>query len=351
VTTLIEKEKVMKSKTFLVLTIISVLLVSVLATGATSPIKGGVPVRVPNAPDAECINSSTDKVWLTLYRIVETKRSGFFTNENQAEIIVTVKVQSDPQTASPLSFPLSVKVNTANYGKSGQVSLPIEYTLVSGLPLTQKQTDKTVSYTGFSVDTTLVNLRSQNGLGSAISALSSLTGDNKLPIPSNPYSEAATFLFGFATKAIQNDITAKNANDKYSTASLAMNFSSDASCRGGPTAEGFERTGTKAILMEEGNRADAAYVPIDQVNDYCWTADTTPSFVLKAAKKVAGKACGDSSYDALYAPIANDFIAYFLQKQTMSTKLGRNTALAKDKKNAKKLCDALGMSNNCLAAK
>lgn len=341
----------MQSRTCFVLTAISAILGSVLATGATQPIKGGVPVRIPNAPDADCINASTDKVWLTLYRIVETKRSGFFTSENQAEIIVTVKVQSDPQTTPPLSFPLSVKVNTADYGKSGQVSLPIEYTLVSGLPLTQKQADKTVTYTGFSVDTTLVNLRSQNGLGSAISALSSLTGDNKLPIPSNPYSQAATFLFGFATKAIQNDITAKNANDKYSTASLAMNFSGDASCKGGPTAEGFEKTGTKAILMEEGNRADPAYVPIDQVNDYCWTADTTPSFVLKATKKVAGKVCGDPSYDPLYAPIANDFIAYYLQKQTLSTKLGHSTVLAKDKKNAKQLCDALGMSENCPAAK
>jgi hypothetical protein len=331
----------------------SVLLVVLCTTVSTSaaqaPLKGGVPIRIANAPTPQCIKSSTDKVWLTLYRVVEPKKAGFFTSENQAEVIVTVKVQSEPQTSTSLSFPLSVKVNTADYGRLGQVSLPIEYTLVSGLPITQAQKSGSVTYTGFSLDTTLVNLKSRNGLGSAISALSTITGSNKLPIPSNPYSQAATYLFGFASTAIQNDIDAKNAADKYTTASLALNFSGNSSCEGGPTGDGFETTGTKALLMEEGNRVDDGYVPIDQTNDYCWTAETTPSFVLKAAKKNAGKQCSDTSYADLYKPIANDFIAYFLQKQTVSKTLGTNPQIISDKKNAKKLCDALGNSE-CLAA-
>ena len=322
---------------------------SAASLGAPPPIKGGVPVRIANAPKPLCINSVTDKVWLTLFRVVETKKGGFFTSENQAEVIVTVKVQSEPQASAPLSFPLSVKVNTADYGRSGQVSLPIEYTLVSGLPLTQKQTSGTITYTGFSLDSTLVNLKSQSGLGSAISALSTITGNNKIPIPSNPYSQAATFLFGFASTAIQNDINAKNANDKYSTASLALNFSGNSSCDGGPTGEGFETTGTKAILMESGNHGDEGYVPIDQANNYCWTAETTPSFILKAAKMVNGKACTDAIYNSNYKPIANDFVAYFLQKQTVSTKLGPNSQLSSERRNAQKLCDALGMKY-CLAA-
>jgi hypothetical protein len=156
---------------------------------------------------------------------------------------------------------------------------------------------------------------------------------------------------GFANTAIQNDITSKNADDKYTTASLALNFSSDASCTGGPTGNGFETTGTKAIVMEEGNRGDPGYVPIDQVNNYCWTADTAPSFVLKAAKKVAGKACSDASYNDLFIPITNDFTAYFLQKQTVGKTLGSNAQIRKDKDDAQKLCDALSMSHNCPAAK
>src|ERR1700729_3617439 len=160
--------------------------------------QGGVPVRIDNEPDSKCINSSTDRVWLTLYRVVESKKNGFFSKENQAEIVITVKVQSDPQAPQPLSFPLSTKVNIRPYG-NGQISQPVEYTLVSGLNLQQTSTGKTVNYTGFSVDTTLVNIRSKGGLGSAIDALSSITGSNKLPIPDNPYSQAANYLLGFAS--------------------------------------------------------------------------------------------------------------------------------------------------------
>ena len=129
--------------------------------------QGGIPVRIDNEPDSKCINSATDKVWLTLYRVVESKKNGFFSKENQAEIVVTVKVQSDPQAPQALSFPLSTKVNIRPYG-NGQISLPVEYTLVSGLNLQQTSSGNNVNYTGFSVDTTLVNVRSKGGLGSLL---------------------------------------------------------------------------------------------------------------------------------------------------------------------------------------
>jgi hypothetical protein len=321
------------------------------ASGEKPNVSGGVPVRIPNGPTPVCINASTDKVWLTLYRIVETKKKGFFTSENQAEIVTTVKVQSDPQPTQPLSFPLSVKVNTRPYS-DGQVSLPVEYTLVSGLSLTQKSgTQAKVVYTGFAIDTTLVNLKSKNGLGSALSALATITGSNKVPIPSNPYSQAATYLLGFANTAIQNDIDAKNADDKYTSDSLALNFSTENSCTGGPDEAGFETTGTKAILMSDGIQGDG-YVPIDQTNTYCWTAEVTPSFVLKAAKIVNGKACSDSSYSALYKQVTNNFLAFFLQKQTVSAGQlgGPSPRLQRDKQDAKRLCDVLGVKN-CPAAK
>ena len=136
---------------------------------------GGVPVRIPNAPDAKCINASTDEVWLTLYRIIESKKKGFLTRETEAEIILTVKVQAKPQPPQPLSFPLSNTVEIAAYSV-GQVSIPVEYTLVSGLNLKQTGTDgKAVTYTGFAVDETLVNLRSANGLGATLQALADAT--------------------------------------------------------------------------------------------------------------------------------------------------------------------------------
>jgi hypothetical protein len=313
--------------------------------------QGGVPVRIDNEPDSKCIDSATDKVWLTMYRVVESKKNGFFTKENQAEIVVTVKVQASPQAPQALSFPLSTKVNIRPYS-SGQISLPVEYTLVSGLDLTQTSGGNAVSYTGFSVDTTLINVKSKGGLGSAIDALSSITGSNKLPIPDNPYSQAASYLLGFASTAIQNDINDKNADDKISTATLSMNFSGDSTCTsGGASGQGFESTGTKAILMATGVPGDTL-IPIDQTEQYCWSADVKPTFVLKAAKAVTGKACGDPSYNSLYKPVSNDYLAFFLQKQTKAPAHlggGPNKLRQQDTRDAKALCDLLGVKS-CPAA-
>jgi len=313
---------------------------------------GGVPVRIPNEPNPQCINSSTDEVWLTLYRVIETKQNGFLSHENQAEIVVTVNVQTKPQPAKPLTFPLSTKVNIRPYS-TGQVSIPVEYPLVSGLDLKQTDTPgKSVIYTGFSVDATLVNLKSAAGLGSALKALSDVMSSGKIPIPDSPYKQAASYLSEFASKAIQNDIDSKNSDDKYSTATLTLNFSEHGNCAGGgPTGQGFETTGTKAIVMSQGTQGEG-YVPIDQVNTYCWAADLTPAFTLKAAKMIAGKPCTDPSYAASLKPITNDYLAFFLQKQTTTTgHLGPNPKLQQDIKDSAKLCDLLGVTDCPAAAK
>jgi hypothetical protein len=311
--------------------------------------KGGVPVRIPDQPAPRCINGTTDQVWLTLYRVITMKKNGFFSRENQAEIIIKVQVKTQPQVTPALSYPLSTTVNIRDY-QVGQVSIPVEYTLVSGLGLkTSDANKKDVFYTGFGVDTTLVNLRSKGGLGSALQALADITGSNKLPIPDSPYTQAAGYLLDFANKAVTNDINSKNQDDKYSTASLALNFDPDGSCAGsGPGGQGFETTGTKAIVMADGLPGDML-VPIDQTGDFCWTADVLPSFVVKAVKKVGGTPCTDASYATKYKPITNDYVAFFLQKRAMPGHLGADSVAKQDVKDSKALCDLLGI-NKCPAA-
>jgi hypothetical protein len=336
-----------------VLSVLTILVLAVATAGAEEGVRnsGGVPVRIPNGPNAECINRSTDQIWFTLYRVVETKTSGFFNKENQAQIVLQVQLQSKPQSGQPLSFPLSTKINIRPYSK-GQVSLPVEYTLINGLDLTKKdESNKSVEYTNLSVNTTLVNVKSRNGLGVALQALSDITGSNKLPIPDNPYTAAATYLMGVANKAVQADIDDKNADDKYPSSSLALNFSNNPSCSGtGPNGAGFETTGTKAVLMAEGEQGDG-YVPIDQVNNYCWTAELTPSFVLKAARIIDGKPCGDPSYNKSYKQVTNNFIAYFLQRQSKAgTPPGFAPELLRQLSDNERLCELLGVSV-CPAAK
>lgn len=328
---------------------LSIFLLTVIPICCFGQQQGAIPIRIPDSPTPRCINYNTDQVWLTLYRVVTTKKNGWFTSQNQAEIVINVQVKTQPQSDKPLAFPLSNKVNIQNYG-TGQISVPVEYTLVSGLALKAGTTASPVYYTGFGVDTTLVNLSGKHGLGTALDALDQIVGSKKLPIPDNPISQAAGYLLDFANTAITNSITNQNAEDRYTTASLALNFDPDGTCAG-PSADGqgFETTGTKAILMADGVQGPG-YVPIDQTGSYCWTADTQPSFVLKATPKAGATPCSDASYSSKYLPVTNNYVAYFLQKRQVSGHLGASNA-ARDKQESKKLCDALGLTESCPAAK
>jgi hypothetical protein len=312
-----------------------------------APRSGGVPIRIPDAPVPRCINGSTDQIWLTLYRVVMTKKRGWIVDSNQAEIIATVQVKTKPQSSQNLSYPLSNKVNIRDY-QPGQISLPVEYSLVSGLSLKQKDAQNNdILYTGLGVDTTVINVKSESALGATLAALAQLTGSKKLPIPDSPYTQVAGYLLDFANTAVTNEIASQNADDKYTTASLALNFDPDGSCSDpGPEGLGFETTGTKAILMGEGVPG-SGFVPIEQAGDYCWTADTMPVFVLKAARKNRDKPCGDTSYDALYRSVTNNYVAYFLQKRSISRAVV--TAVQRDVAESKKLCDLLRVSD-CPAA-
>lgn len=323
--------------------IITVIILGVSIAPCFAQKRGGVPIRIPDAPTPRCINGTTDSLWLTLYRVIMTKKSGIFTASNQAEIIATVTVNTKPQSSQTLSYPLSKKVNIRDY-QQGQVSLPVEYTLVSGLDLQQKNGQSNVLYTGFGVDTTVLNVKSESALGSTLSALADFTGSKKLPIPDSPYTQAAGYLLQFANTAVTNAIKDQNGDDKYTTTSLALNFDPQGACSDpGPDGFGFESTGTKAILMDEGTQG-SGFVPISQTGDYCLTADVTPAFLLKAAKRVPGKPCSDPSYAASYVPVTNNYVAYFLQKRSTSGHLGPGV-VQRDIDESKKLCGILDVSD------
>src|SRR5713226_5023734 len=153
---------------------------------------GGLPIRIPDGTTPRCINASTDRVWLTLYRVVATKSKHWLTQENDVAIVMNAQVKTDPQAAKPISFPLMSQARIGAY-PTGQISVPVEYTIVSGLNLKQGE----VNYTGLGVDLSLVNLRGKNRFGVALEVLAQITGSAKLPIPSSPYTQAATYLLDF----------------------------------------------------------------------------------------------------------------------------------------------------------
>jgi hypothetical protein len=323
--------------------------------------QGGVPVRVPDDPGAasRCINPTTDQIWLTLRRLVTNKnKAGWFSKDADVSIVINANLQTTPALSTPVSYPLAAQ---AKFGDAlpGQVSIPIEYTIVSGLVLTQNESAKKVTYTGMGVDVTLINTKQATAFANVIQALVTATGSGKIPIPSNPYSTAATYLLGFANTAIQNSIKGTDNKDKAVTGALAFNFDPSGNCSAKTATGGdFESTGTKAFLESDGDRNPPAgagvYVDINQTNNFCWSADLEPAFVLKATPKKAGVACTDASYGPNYLPVSNNYDAFFLNKGTVSKVLGGrpNATVLRDRKESLLRCKANGIKDaqNCPGA-
>jgi hypothetical protein len=324
--------------------------------------QGGVPVRVPDDPGAasRCINPTTDQIWLTLRRLVTNRnKGGWFSKDADVSIVINANLQTTPALSAPISYPLAAQ---AKFGDAlpGQVSIPIEYTIVSGLVLSQTESAKKVTYTGMGVDVTLINTKQATAFSNIIQALVTATGSGKLSIPSNPYSTAATYLLGFANTAIQNSIKGTDNKDKAVTGALAFNFDPSGSCTGKTATGGdFETTGTKAFLESDGIRnppaGTAVYVDINQTNNFCWSADLDPAFVLKATPKKAGVACTDASYASKYLPVSNNYDAFFLNKGTVSKVLGGrpSTTALRDRKESLLRCKANGIKDTekCPGAK
>jgi hypothetical protein len=339
---------------------ILVLVSLVLTTHSFAGGNGGVPLRIRVGPSQECIDGRSDRIWVTMYRAVISKQKHFFSEESQAELIMTVHVRTDPAISPSLSFPLSAKVDIDNYS-IGQVSLPVEYTIIDGLALKQTEGGRAVYYKGFGIDATLVNLRAKNGLGTALDSLQKVTSSGKIPIPPNPYTAGVGYLMTFANDAIASDIAAKNDNDKYVSESLTINVSPTGVCGpDGSPNQLFERTGVRAWLMGDGTK-DASYVPIDQSDNYCFAADIEPVFAVKATPKAGSVPCSDSSYDIKYKAVSNDFVAFLVQRQpadVVENHLGPPTEsqkrklaqLAHAKKEAAAWCSTLKLTE-CRAAK
>jgi hypothetical protein len=268
---------------------------------------------VPDGDAVQCINPATDRLWITLRRLIVDKSKGFLREDTSVALLVHASVKVQPATPKPISFPLISEATLRGF-TPGQVSVPVEYTIVDGLLLSQEE----FLYTGASLEMTILNKSGKTPWGKALQALAE-TAD-KLPIPANPLGQTATYLLEFANSAISKEIEDQNTDDKSRSATLALNFDPSGVCSGGADSD-FESTGTIAILQESGTRGKG-YVPIDQTNSYCWDAAFRPTFALKAAKKNAGQACNDPGYTPTFEQVTNNYIAFVVNAIPTSTVLG-----------------------------
>lgn len=294
---------------------------------------GGRVVRVEGASGAErCIDPYNDKVWLTLRGLTVSKAGTWFTTDKDVSLIMNARVNSDPAPPNPIVFPL-MSVAKLGDGPPGQIIVPIEYQLVSGLTLKQDN----VVYTGLGVELTLINIKDRSKLGNALQALETITAAAKLPIPASPYTQAATYLTAFANSAVQKDIDAQK-DDKAIAGAMQFNFDPEGKCLQGD----FEKTGTKAIIFAAGEKSSPGYVNIEAPEQYCFNAKLTPAFILGAAKRVGDKDC--STYSAGdFKTVTNNYVGLFLNKQTTRRVLGPNVPLERDNKESATRCKDHGI--------
>ena len=300
--------------------------------GSASAPDGGKVVRVPDEVGSKCIDPYKDKIWLTLRGLVSSRTSGWFTKDTSVGVLIKTTVRAEGK--EPITFPLMTEAAFGD-GPAGQVSLPIEYPLISGLVLEQ---DEAV-VTGANVQITLLNIRDRTKLGSALAVLAEITSSEKLPIPSSPYTKGASYLLDFANKAVEKDLNSQKVDDKAVVAALTFNLDPNGECGGD-----FEQTGTKAVLFGEGTQGPG-YVPIDRINDFCWSATMVPTFVLKAAAKEGGLDCDDGTYSGKFRDVTNNYIGLFLNKRAVVKTLGEDSIAVRDKDDSWKRCIANGITD------
>jgi hypothetical protein len=297
----------------------------------SAQIDGGVIVRIPDGLTSTCITPK-HQVYLTMRRLITTRNVGWLREDRAVGLLINAAVLASDKR---VNFPLASQVNVRQYA-AGQVSIPVEYSVVSGLPLTQ---DKNV-YSGLQLDLTLLNIQARTGWGKALEALVEVS--KNLPIPATPFVTASSYLLDFANKAVQKEIDAINTDDKSKSATLAMNFDPTGQCAAG---RDWERTGTLAVVQQAGPTG-SGHIDVTKTDEYCWAADLKPAFTLKAARKDPSKSCLAQDYKPTFFSVTNNYVAFFLNALPASRTLGVVDA---EQKEAIERCLAHGVSaSSCI---
>jgi hypothetical protein len=303
------------------------------------------PIRIPTPTSPRCINASTDKVTITLRRLVTQKYGGFFTQDNKAGITVlaTLNAGGNDTPKTPSVNQVEVKEE-----KKGQVSLPLEYPVADLLVL--KQGDKVTK--NVQLDLFMARTRGTNTFGDVLDVASKVLA--KLPIPSNPYTSGAGKFLDFANQSIQSQTGDKGA---IVFASLTLPFLDQE--QGDINAcmnDGFQTTGAIAVFRSTG-AAGVSLLPVTNLSQqYCFRYTSEFTYELQyAGKPQAG--CTNLQASA-WQEVPNDYVMLIISaqkppsSQNKSLKPGDKSAWDEqrlvDLQESGKLCDAMALPRrNC----
>jgi hypothetical protein len=278
------------------------LFVTLATPGGVRAQSGGYspPIRIPTPITGKCINLSTDRVTVSLRRVITQKNGGLFTQDSKAGVAVMATLNGITGGVTNVSAKTpSVNQVDVQRMQTGQVSLALEYVVADHLQLTQAGTvTKNIQ-----LDFYLAKTRGKNSFGTVMDVAGQVL--SKLPIPPNPYTTGAGKFVDFANQAIATQIGAQDATQ---IASVALAFADKAVADVSACVnDGYQPTGAVAVFSDRG-AVGQVLLPTTNLNQsYCFKYNAQNTYELQYSAKPAGGDCATVAA-ATWKEIPNDYV-------------------------------------------
>jgi len=278
--------------------------------------QGDFVVRIENAGGTHCIDASAEKITVYLRRVFLQKKSGIFTEDKRAGVLIRTQVvgrEAGKGDDLPVQVPSVGLVSVADDPK-GRVSLALEYPLASDFELIQgTRTTKSME-----LFMNVAKTKGKNTFGAVLDLAGQALA--QVALPSNPFAQAGSKFLKFSNDAINSSI--KDDQDEQ-IAHVALQFKDGAEtdvlrC----AADGFERTGAIAVLRSSGAPGQTL-IPASNTQQYCFSYSAVNTYELLAAKRNANGTCPSAN---TFTGVPNDYVMLLVSAQTVP-KSGKGPAV------------------------
>lgn len=272
---------------------------STAASASGSNPQGSVIVRIDDgAGNGRCIGSS-DRLTVTLRRVILEKNShwlGLIEDKELGVTLTTTVNGTSSEDVKTASFAKVVKEQVEQFS-SGQISLAQEQSLLNKFALINGQSS-------FSVIDLEVGIVKTSGKSTGAKILLGAVGATKnLSLPVNPFASAYGVATTYVTSVFE-PLLDQAAEDKEAVSHhIVMNINA-ANCAGDD-----EKTGTKAIVDAAKDSSQPGYINTEKINSYCFKAELKPAFVLKFSPLPNNGSCDQASD---FTELRNSYLAFYV---------------------------------------
>ena len=267
---------------------------------------GDVVVRVDDTSGSHCIDADTEKVTVFVRRVFTEKNKGLFTEDKRAGVLVRSQLTANNTSSndqSSVQVP-SVDLVSVKDDQKGRVSLALEYAVASSFVLSSgNNITKTMD-----IYINLAKVKGKNTFGSVLD----LAGQalQQVPLPPNPYVQAANKFLKFANDAVNLSIKSDNA-EQIAHIGLQFNEGTENDLTKCESA-GNERTGAIAVLRSVGAAGEDLIPTTNTQQQYCFRYSSGSTYELLAAKRNSDGSCPASN---VFKGVMNDYVMLLISAQ------------------------------------